>query len=85
MSDIPFATLARLPGPVIRIAFSALKFKRKGIKSVKSIRKGMIKGGMSREMADQLTAKYEEIFSIRKLMAGATGGDDISSILSFGR
>jgi hypothetical protein len=81
MSELPLATLASLPVPVIRLVFSALKFKRKGIKSARKIRKGMIKGGMSREMADELSRKYEEIFSIRRLMAGATGGEGLSSLI----
>jgi hypothetical protein len=85
MSDIPLAALARIPGLLIRLIYSALKFKRGAIRSARKVRKGMIKGGMSREMAKALTEKYEETFSIRRLMAGATGGDGLSSILPFGR
>ncbi|MFO7619059.1 MAG: hypothetical protein R6W91_05330 [Thermoplasmata archaeon] len=86
MSDgIPLSALARVPWLVIRLVFSALRFKRKAIKSARKVRKGLIKGGMNRAKATELTAKYEEMFSIRKLLTGATGGNGISSILPFGR
>ena len=86
MSDgIPLSALARVPWLVIRLVFSALRFKRKAIKSARKVRKGLIRGGMSREKAKELTMKYEEIFSVRRLMAVATGGDGFSSFLPFGR
>jgi hypothetical protein len=85
MSELPLAAMARIPGLLIRLVFSALKFKRRAIKSARKVRKGMIKGGMSREMAKALTEKYEETFSIRRLMAGATDGEGLSSFIPFGR
>ncbi len=83
MSDIPLAALARVPGLLIRLVFSALKFKRMAKKSARKVRRGMIKAGMSREKAKTLADKYEETFSIRRLIAGATGGDGISSLFPF--
>ena len=85
MSDIPLAALARVPGLLIRLVFSALKFKRKAIKSARKVRKGMIRAGMNRDMAKSLTDDYEEMFSIRRLIDRATGGDGISSLFPFGR
>ena len=86
MSELPLATLARMPGLVLRIGFSALRFKRKAIKSARKVRKGMIKAGMDRKLAKDLTQRYEETFSIRRLMAGAAGErSGLSSLFPFGR
>ena len=86
MSDLPLAAIARVPGLLIRLVFSALKFKRRAKKSAGKLRKGMIKGGMDRRMAKELAKKYEESFSIRRLIGQATGGDsDLSSFFPFGR
>lgn len=65
---IPLVVLARAPGLVIRLGFSVLRLKR-GIRvSARKLRKGLVKGGMSREMARKLACKYEEDLSFRKLM-----------------
>jgi len=86
MSDIPVAAIARVPGLLIRLVFSALKFKRRAKKSARKLQKGMVKGGMDRKMAKQLAMKYEESFSIRNLISQATGEDEgFSSFLPFGR
>ena len=86
MSDVPVAALARVPGLVIRLLFSAMKFKRRAKKAARKMRKGMIKGGMDRKLATLLASRYEETFSIRKLIGQATGDDGgISSFLPFGR
>lgn len=86
MSELPLAALARIPGLVIKLGFSALRFKRKAIKSARKMRKGMIKGGMDRKMAKQLTLAYEESFSIRRLISQATGDEGgIASFMPFGR
>ena len=84
MSDFPIAAIARVPGLVIKLLFSALRFKRRAKKSARKMRKGMIKGGMNRKLATQLASRYEESFSIRRLI-GQTTGDDFSSIFPFGR
>ncbi len=80
MSDFPFGVVARVPGLVIRLGFSALKFKRKVKVSAKKMRKGLIKGGMSRERATELANKYEEGLSIRKLIKSNMGDSGLSSI-----
>jgi len=86
MSDVPIGALARIPGLVIRLLFSAMKFKRKAKKAARKLRKGMIKGGMDRKLATQLASRFEESFSIRKLIGKATGDDfGFSSIFPFGR
>jgi hypothetical protein len=74
MSELPLAAIARIPGLVLRLGFSALMFKRKAIKSARKMRKGMVKAGMDRKMAKELTLRYEETFSVRRLMKMATGG-----------
>jgi len=86
MSDIPFAALARVPGLVIRMLFTAMKFKRKVKKAARKLRKGMIKGGMDRKLATILASKYEESVSIRKLIGQVTGDNSgLSSFFPFGR
>ncbi|MDD4307482.1 MAG: hypothetical protein PHU53_01570 [Thermoplasmata archaeon] len=86
MSEFPLAAIARIPGLVIRLFFSALKFKRSAKKSARKLRKGMIKGGMDRALANQLASRYEESFSIRRFIGQATGEDaGFSSIFPFGR
>jgi hypothetical protein len=86
MSDMPVAALARVPGLLIGLVFSALKFKRRAKKAARKLKKGMIKGGMNRKLAGQLASQFEESVSIRRLMSQATGGDaDFSSIFPFGR
>lgn len=86
MSEVPVAALARVPGLLIRLAFSAMKFKRRAKKAARKLKKGMIKGGMDRKLAEQLASQFEESFSIRRLMSQATGGDaDFSSLFPFGR
>ena len=80
MSDFPFGVVARVPGLVIRLGFSALKFKRRVKKSARRMRKGLIKGGMSRERATELANKYEEGLSIRKLIKSNMGDSGLSSI-----
>lgn len=86
MSEFPLAAIARVPGLVIRLLFSALKFKRKAKKAARKMRKGMIKGGMDRKLATQLAARFEESFSIRQLIGKATGDDSgVSSFFPFGR
>ena len=49
------------------------------------MRKGLIKGGMSRERATELANKYEEGLSIRKLIKSNMGDSGLSSIPFFGR
>jgi len=86
LSEIPVAAIVKIPGLVIRLLFSALKFKRRAKKSARKLRKGMIKGGMDRKMATLLASKYEESFSIRRLIGQTTGDDGgFSSFLPFGR
>jgi len=85
MSDFPFEIVARIPGLLIRLVFSALKFKRSVKKSAKKMRKSMIKGGMSRERANELACKFEEGLSFRKLMKTAMGDSGLSSIPFLGR
>ncbi len=85
MSDFPFAIVARVPGLIIRLGFSALKFKRKAKKSARKMRKVLIKGGMSRARATELVNKYEEGLSVRKLIKSNMGDSGLSSIPFFGR
>jgi hypothetical protein len=75
MSDVPIAAIARVPGLIIRLLFSALKFKRRAKRAARKMRKGMIKGGMDRKLATLLASRYEEQLSIRKLIGKATGED----------
>ena len=83
MSKIPFGILARTPGVIIRLGFSALRFKRKVKKSAKKMRKGLIKGGMSRDRAKELVCKYEEDLSIRRLIKANMGDSGLPSIFPF--
>jgi hypothetical protein len=86
MSDVPVAALARVPGLIIRLLFSAMKFKRRAKRAARKMRKGMIKGGMDRKLAKMLASRYEEQVSIRKLIGQATGEEfGFSSLLPFGR
>ncbi len=86
MSELPLAALARVPGLLIRLVFSALKFKRKAKKAARKLRKGMVKAGMDRATAARLSSRYEESFSIRRLISQATGdGSDGFSFFPFGR
>ena len=80
MSDFPLGAIARVPGLAIRLGFSALKFKRSAKKSVKKMRRGLIKGGMSKERANELVSKYEESLSIRRLINANMGDSGLSSI-----
>ncbi len=84
MSELPLAALARVPGLTIRLVFSALRFKRRAKKAARKLRKGMIRGGMDRKLAEKLASQFEESFSIRKLISRATG-DGLSSVFPFGR
>ena len=84
MSDIPLGAIARVPGLVIRLVFTAMRFKSRAKKSARKLRRAMIKGGMSREMATRLAARYEESFSIRELIGKATGEEfHLSSFIPF--
>ena len=80
MSNFPFAAIARTPGLIIRLGFSALKFKRRVKKSARKMRRVLVKGGMSRDRAKELVCKYEEGLSIRKLINSNMGDSDFSSI-----
>ena len=80
MSNIPVGIIARVPGLVIRLGFSALKFKRRVKKSAKKMQKGLIKGGMSKERANELVCKYEEDLSIRKFIKSNMGDSGLPSI-----
>ena len=80
---IPFGILARTPGLIIRLGFSALKFKRKAKKSARKMRRGLIKGGMSRDRANELVTIYEEGLSIRKLIKSNMGDSGLPSIFPF--
>ncbi len=71
MTEFPLGILARIPRLVISLSFSYLKLKRRVRKSAKMMRKGLIKGGMSRSQAKQLTMRYEESVSIRKFVKGS--------------
>ena len=84
-SSIPFGAIARVPGLALRLGFSALKFKRHVKKSTRKLRKGLIKGGMSRERANELACKYEESLSIRKFIKSNLGDSGLSSIPFFSR
>jgi hypothetical protein len=86
LSEVPVAAIAKVPGLVIRLLFSAMKFKRRAKRAARKMRKGMIKGGMDRKLATMLASRYEEQVSIRKLIGQATGEDfGFSSLLPFGR
>lgn len=80
---IPFAAIARTPGLIIRLGFSALRFKRRVKKSARKMKKGLIKGGMSRERAKELVCKYEENLSIRKFIRSNMGDSGLPSIFPF--
>ena len=80
MSELPLGAIARVPGLAIRLGFSALKFKRSVKKSARRMRRGLIKGGMSKERANELVDKYEESLSIRRLINANMGGSGLSSI-----
>ena len=71
MTELPLGILARIPRLVISLSFSYLKLKRSVRKSARKMRKGLIKGGMSRSQAKQLTMRYEESVSIRKFVKGS--------------
>ena len=83
MSRIPFGILARTPGLIIRLGFSALKFKRRVKKSARKMKRGLIKGGMSRDRAKELVCKYEEDLSIRKFIKSNMGDSGLPSIFPF--
>ncbi|MDO9538145.1 MAG: hypothetical protein Q7J68_07485 [Thermoplasmata archaeon] len=84
MSEIPLGAIARVPGLIIRMLFTAMKFKRKVKKSARKLRRAMIKGGMNKHMASLLATRYEESVSIRRLISGATGSDfKLSSFFPF--
>lgn len=80
MSEVPLQAIARIPGLLIRLGFSALKMKRKAKVSAKKLRKSMIKSGMNKEMANKLASRYEEGLSIRSLMKKTMGEAGFSSI-----
>ena len=80
MSELPLGAIARVPGLAIRLGFSSLKFKRSVKKSARRMRRGLIKGGMSKERANELVDKYEESLSIRRLINANMGGSGLSSI-----
>ena len=80
---IPFAVITRAPGLIIRLGFSALKFKRRVKKSARKMKRGLIKGGMSRERAKELVCKYEEGLSIRRLIKSNMGDSGLPSIFPF--
>ena len=80
---VPFQVLARAPGLIIRLAFSALKFKRGVKRSARKMRRGLIKGGMSRDRAKELVCKYEEDLSIRKFIKSNMGDSGFPSIFPF--
>ena len=79
-SGVPFQALARAPGLIIRLALSALKFKRSVKKSARKMRRVLVKGGMTRDRAKELVCRYEEGLSIRKLINSNMGDSDFSSI-----
>ena len=81
--SIPFAVITRAPGLIIRLGFSALKFKRSVKKSARKMKKGLIKGGMSRDRANELVCKYEEDLSIRRLIKSNMGDSGLPSIFPF--
>jgi len=86
MSELPLAALARVPGLLIRLLFSALRFKRRAKKAARRLKKGMIKGGMDRKLAERLASMYEESVSIRRLIGQVSGEEGgLSSFLPFGR
>ena len=78
-----FAVITRAPGLIIRLAFSALKFKRRVKKSARKMKRGLIKGGMSRDRAKELVCKYEEDLSIRRLIKSNMGDSGLPSIFPF--
>ena len=80
---IPFGVIARAPGLVIRLGFSALKFKRRVKRSARKMRRGLVKGGMSRDRAKELVSKYEEDLSIRKFIKSNMGDSGLPSIFPF--
>jgi len=83
MSDIPFAAIARTPGLIIKLGFSVLKFKRMVRKSARKMRKGLIRGGMSKDRAKELVSKYEGDLSIRKFIKSNMGDSGLPSIFPF--
>ena len=86
MSELPLAALARVPGLLLRLVLSALRFKRRAKKAARKLKKGMVKGGMDRKLAEKLASQFEESFSIRKLISQASGSDSgLSSFFPFGR
>jgi len=71
--DIPKVVAAIMwmsPGLVVRGGFAYLKMKQRAKKSSQHFMEGLIRGGMSPEMARQLSDKYAVDLNIRKVING---------------
>ena len=62
--------MSRVPGLVVRLGFSFMRFKRKVRKDTKILRRSMIKNGMDKKMASELAEAYATNLSIREFMKG---------------
>ena len=56
---------------VIKLLFTAMRFKRKARKAAHTFSKAAVKNGMDRQLARQLGEEYADYGSIRKLMKSA--------------
>ncbi len=62
---LPVALAATVPILVTRLGFSFLRMKAKRRRGVRAFHKALVRGGMSRRLADRFAAEYEGIGRLR--------------------
>lgn len=70
MPRVVAAIMWNSPGLVLRGGFAYLRMKRRAKRSARHFMSGLIRGGMSPEMARRLSDKYAVNLSIRAFIGG---------------
>ncbi len=68
---LPLVLAATVPVIAIGLGTGFLRFLGRRRRGVRAFRTALVRGGMPREMADELAARYHEMGSLRRIIGNA--------------
>ncbi len=68
---LPLVLAATVPVIVLSLGTGFLRFLGRRRRGVRTFRRALVRGGMPRDLADVLAARYHDIGSLRKIIGNA--------------
>lgn len=68
---LPVVVMAAVPLVAVQLGFEFLRFQSRRKRGVRSFRRTLVRGGMSKEQAARLAQTYHEAGSLRELVRSA--------------